>query len=198
MWRKVGKRYLKPDRKFHNISEVNLEYLHEQGVKGIIMDLDDTLLPSDNKKNLEYIDAWLKKVKDEFSLFVLSNNSRPDYVKKFCDQFDIPFIARATKPRSKYLIKAIEHMKLDKKEVVIIGDRVTTDILAGKIFGIKAFLVAPLSQKPSKFQRFVYKLEAGILKLIEPVAELAPINEESKENLKKERIRAEINAQNDN
>ncbi len=187
----IGRKYLQPDKKFKIIADIDLEFLKNEGIKGIIMDLDDTLLPSDKKLNREAIDNWLIKARNEFSLYVVSNNSRPNYVKAFCDKFDIPFIARATKPRSKFLIKAIHQMNLNKKDVIIIGDRLTTDILAGKILGIRAFLVAPLTEKPSRFQKIVYKIEAFILKMIEPLADAAPIKNEIKESIRDERIKAE-------
>lgn len=195
MFRTLGKKYFSPDMKLKNISEIDLDSLKSQGIKGIIMDLDDTLLPSDIKANKEVIDSWLLKAKNEFSLFVVSNNSRPDYVKKFCEKFDIPYIARATKPRSKHIIKAITQMNLNRQSVIIVGDRVTTDILAGKRLGIKAFLVAPLSESPSFFQRLVYKIEAYILRVIEPIVESAPIKESTKEIIKEERIKAEIKSE---
>ncbi|MBC7476395.1 MAG: YqeG family HAD IIIA-type phosphatase [Candidatus Sericytochromatia bacterium] len=192
MWKSLSS-YLRPDKRFKDVSEIDLEILKSEGVKGIILDLDDTLLPSDIKTNKDKIDNWLKKAKKDFSLFVVSNNSRHDYVKKFCEKFDIPFIARATKPRSKFLHKAMLQMKLNKGDIVIIGDRLTTDILAGKLFGIKAFLVAPLTEMPSIFQKIVYKIEAKVLKMIEPIAEVAPtpIKDAVKEELKKVEIKAE-------
>lgn len=195
MFRTFGKKYLIPDMKLKNISEIDLDNLKNQGIKGIIMDLDDTLLPSDIKANKEVIDSWLLKAKNEFSLFVVSNNSRPDYVKKFCDKFGIPYIARASKPRSKHLMQALSQMNLNKQDVVIVGDRVTTDILAGKMFGIKAFLVAPLSESPSFFQRMIYKAEATILKVIEPIVDAAPIKEETKETIKEEMAKAEAKSE---
>lgn len=186
MFKSFGKKYLTPDMKFKIISDIDLDNLKNQGIKGIIMDLDDTLLPSDIKSNKEIIDSWLLKAKKEFSLFVVSNNSRPDYVKKFCDKFGIPYIARATKPRSKYLIKAISEMNLNKSDVIIVGDRLTTDILAGKMIGIKSFLVAPLSESPSFFQRIIYKIESNILRALEPIVDIAPIKSETKEHIKEE------------
>lgn len=182
MWRALGKRYLKPDKKFKNVSEISLDTLKEEGVKGIILDLDDTLLPSDKKINREVIDNWLQKAKKDFLLFVVSNNARHDYVKKFCEKFDIPFVARATKPRSKFLEIAIGHMKLDKSDVIIIGDRITTDILAGKILGIRAFLVAPLAEMPSKLHRLIHRFEIFVLRLLES----GHIKEEQKENINSE------------
>lgn len=194
MFRSFGKKYFAPDVKLKSISEIDLDDLKSQGIKGIIMDLDDTLLPSDLKANKEVIDKWLFKAKNEFSLFVVSNNSRPDYVKKFCEKFDIPYIARATKPRSKHIIRALTEMNLGFKSVIIVGDRVTTDIFVGKRLGIKAFLVAPLTESPSFFQKLVYKIEARLLKFIEPIVESAPIKESTKEMLKEERHKAEVKA----
>jgi len=161
-------RYLKPDKKFKSVDEINLDELKTEGIKGIILDLDDTLVPSDKKTPKDKINKWLKKAKKDFSIFVVSNNSRTEYVKKYCEKFDIPFVAQAAKPRSKFLEKAMIHMKLKKKEeVVIIGDRITTDILAGKLFGIKAFLVKPLTKMPSTLQKMVYTLESYILLKLE-------------------------------
>lgn len=160
-------KYLKPDRRFKSVDEINLEELKTEGVKGIILDLDDTLIASDKKNPKEKINKWIKKAKKDFSLFVVSNNSKTAYVKKFCEHFDIPFVAQAAKPRGKFLEKAMHHMKLKKKEVIIVGDRVTTDILAGKLFGIRAFLVRPLTKVPSRFQKIVYYVEAYILLKLE-------------------------------
>ncbi|MEK7431819.1 MAG: YqeG family HAD IIIA-type phosphatase [Cyanobacteriota bacterium] len=160
-------KYLKPDKTFRSVDEINLDDLKTEGIRGIILDLDDTLIPSDKKTPKEKINKWVKKAKKDFSLFVVSNNSRTEYVKKFCEKFDIPFVAQASKPRGKFLEKAMLHMKLKKKEVIIVGDRVTTDILAGKLFGIKAFLVKPLTKMPSTLQRIVYKVENYILLKIE-------------------------------
>ncbi len=192
MLKSFGRKYFVPDAKLKIISDIDLNNLKLQGVKGIIMDLDDTLIPSDIKNNKEIIDKWLFKAKKEFSLFVVSNNSRPDYVKKFCDRFDIPYIARASKPRSKYIIQALSQMDLGFQSVIIVGDRVTTDIFVGKRLGIKSFLVAPLSESPSFFQKIVYRIEAYILKLVEPIIESAPIKESTKEIIKKNGIRADI------
>ena len=58
-------------------------------------------------------------------------------------------------------------MNLSKQEVVIIGDRITTDVLAGKICGIKTFLVKPLTEMPSNIQKIIYKIEALVLRMTE-------------------------------
>jgi hypothetical protein len=167
MIKSLIKNYLKPDKKFSDVSEITVEMLKEEGLKGIILDLDDTLLPSDNKINKDFIDKWLMKIKKEFSIFVVSNNISIEYVKNYCQKFEIPFVARATKPRSKFIEFAISKMNLSKSDVVIIGDRITTDVLAGKIIGIKTFLVKPLTQMPSKIQKIIYSFENYLLKKIE-------------------------------
>lgn len=167
MFKSLIKNYLKPDKRFSDVSEITVEILKEEGLKGIILDLDDTLLPSDKKINKEFIDKWLFRVKKEFSIFVVSNNVSIDYVKNYCQKFEIPFVARATKPRSKFIEMAINKMNLQKSDVVIVGDRITTDVLAGKITGIKTFLVKPLTQMPSKLQRVIYSFENYILKKME-------------------------------
>lgn len=167
MMKKLIKKYFKPDKSFKDVSEIDLEELKKEGIKGLIIDLDDTLVPSDKKIPIEFINSWLMKSKKEFNVFILSNNSKPQYVQAFCDKFELPFIARAMKPRSKFLNQAIKKMNLNKQEVVIIGDRITTDILGGKILGIKAFLVKPLTQMPSKIQKLIYKIEAFLLNITE-------------------------------
>ena len=167
MIKSIIKSYFKPDKKFSDVSEITVEFLREEGLKGIILDLDDTLLPSDKKINKEFIDKWLFKVKKEFSIFVVSNNVSIDYVKNYCHKFEIPFVARASKPRSKFIEMAINKMNLKKSDVVIVGDRVTTDVLAGKLTGIKTFLVKPLTQMPSKLQRVIYNFENYLLRKAE-------------------------------
>jgi HAD superfamily phosphatase (TIGR01668 family) len=162
------KKYFKPDKKFKYVSEISLIDLKNEGIRGIILDLDDTLVPSDKKVAKQFINDWLFKAKEDFSLFVVSNNRKPNYVKLFCDEIGIPFIARALKPRGKFLEKAINQMNLDKKSVVIVGDRVTTDILAANLLGIKSILVSPLTEMPSLLQKTIYKIESIILQISDP------------------------------
>jgi len=163
MLKRFCKTYFKPDKIYKDVSEIDFLELKTKNIRGIILDLDDTLLPSDSKSNIEHIDEWLTKAKEDFYLFVLSNNRKHSYVKNFCDKFQIPFIAKARKPRRKFLKQALNQMNLKQDEVVIIGDRLITDILVGKRLGTKTFLVKPLTKRPSIPQRTIYLIEKFIM-----------------------------------
>lgn len=127
-----------------DITDINLDHLHDAGVRGIIFDLDSTLLAPKSNTVSKEVEAWLKKVHENFRVVILSNNKKDDYVKQAEKLFGMPAIARAAKPRRWGFQKSLEILKLPAEQVVVVGDRPLTDVLGGHRAGIKTVLVRAL------------------------------------------------------
>ncbi|MFD2612672.1 YqeG family HAD IIIA-type phosphatase [Paenibacillus gansuensis] len=136
---------LLPHLSVKSIYDIDLDSLIKQGIKGIITDLDNTLVGArDPLANPELI-AWLGKLKTlGFQVVVVSNNNHAR-VNTFCSPIDIPFIHAARKPSTKAFRRALQLMQLEPQQTVVIGDQMLTDVLGGKRIGLYTILVAPIS-----------------------------------------------------
>lgn len=151
---------LKPDFNLKNIYEIDLKLLKEQGIKAIFFDLDSTIMVSKSGEYQEKTEQWLKQVDEDFFIAVISNNKRFDYIEKVQSISSFQVIGNANKPSPKAMRKLLEKIRMYPHEVVIVGDRPLTDVLAGKLLGAKTILVGSINaDNEGLATRFVRWLE---------------------------------------
>lgn len=152
--------FLKPDYNLKSIYDIDLEDLKNQGIKALLFDLDSTLMASKSGKYSEETISWLKNVRKDFYVAVISNNKNPDYIEKVKSVTDFPVLFDAGKPRSKAGRIFLEKEGVDPSKSVMIGDRPLTDILFGKRLGCKTILVDSITaDSEKKVVRLVRGLE---------------------------------------
>ena len=136
--KKKEKLYLKynkyfPTKYFDNISEITPEQLIGNGIEGIILDLDNTII---DKKGIEVpnFDIWKDKILESgIKIVVVTNNFLKKRIEKITNKYNLEYILFARKPNIKALVKAKEIMGIEKNEdVAVIGDQVFTDVLRRK------------------------------------------------------------------
>lgn len=151
---------LKPDFNLKNIYEIDLEQLKNMGIKAIFFDLDSTIMVSKSGEYLEETEKWLKKVDEDFFIAVISNNKKCEYLEKVRSISSFQIIGDAKKPSTKAMKKLLSKICIKPEEVVIVGDRPLTDILAGKRLGAKTILVGSINaHNEGTATRFVRWLE---------------------------------------
>lgn len=134
-----------PDFYFNKVEDIPIQLLIDNNIKGIILDMDNTLINSFNKCSPFSI-TWLISLKSNgITPIILSNSLLKKRVKKIANVFDVRYIFNAKKPNSDCFENALKILNLSKENVAIIGDQIFTDIRGGRQFGIKTFLVKPLS-----------------------------------------------------
>ena len=135
-----------PDEYIDSTYAIDFEKLQKSGVKGIIFDIDNTLVehgkPAD-KRALELFDR-LKELGIKTCL--VSNNKRPR-VESFATQVNSFYVFKANKPSVKGYLKAMELMDTQKNETVFIGDQLFTDVYGADRAGIYTILVKPIDRK---------------------------------------------------
>jgi HAD superfamily phosphatase (TIGR01668 family) len=153
----VLKQFL-PNQHVKSILDIQPGVLKEKGIKGIITDLDNTLVEWDRPLATPRVSEWFEKMKQhQIKVTIVSNNDE-NRVKAFSDPLQIPFVYRARKPLTHAFLRAAKQMDLKKEETVVIGDQLLTDILGGNRGGFKTILVVPVSQSDglaTQFNRFV-------------------------------------------
>lgn len=136
---------LKPDFNLKNIYEIDLDTLKEIGIKAIFFDLDSTIMVSKSGEYNEKTEKWLEKVDEDFFVAVISNNTKCEYLEKVRSISSFQVIGNAKKPSTKAMKKLLKKINMQPSEVVIVGDRPLTDILAGKRLGAKTILVGSIN-----------------------------------------------------
>lgn len=152
-----------PDQHVKSIFEIQPESLKEKGVKGIITDLDNTLVEWDRPSATPKLIEWFDNMRKHEILVTIVSNNNERRVRAFSDPLQIPFIFQARKPMTRAFKKALKQMGLRKEETVVIGDQLLTDVLGGNRSGFHTVLVVPVAQTDGFVTRFNRKVERRIL-----------------------------------
>lgn len=142
--------------------DITPEILEKLGASAVLLDIDNTLASYISHEPLEGAEAWVKEMSAEgFRLIIVSNNYA-ERVEPFAGKFPLPFISRAYKPLPAGYIKAAKELGLRRKDCVIIGDQIYTDIIGANLCGMKSILLEPIEIETSLSFRIRRKLERGI------------------------------------
>ncbi len=147
-----------PNQHVKSILDIQPGVLKEKGIKGVITDLDNTLVEWDRPLATPRVIEWFEKMKQHNIKVTIVSNNDENRVKAFSDPLQIPFVYRARKPLTHAFLRAAKQMDLKKEETVVIGDQLLTDIFGGNRSGFKTILVVPVSQTDglaTQFNRFV-------------------------------------------
>lgn len=150
-----------PNKHVQSIYDITPTMLKELGIKGVVVDLDNTLVPWNVADATEEVRIWLDHLrKAGLNVFVFSNNNE-SRVKRFAEPLQIPYLANARKPLLKSFRYVKKKMGISPGQLAVIGDQVLTDVFGGNRFGAYTILVRPIvnSDGPAtKINRQIEKL----------------------------------------
>ncbi len=146
-----------------SVFDIDYEKLKNKGITCLVFDLDNTLGLIDNKKCPLRTKKLIKELQKDFLVLISSNNTKKR-IEPYLKELGIGGVHMSMKPLSYSLIKIKKNYGLKKKEMVIIGDQIVTDILAGNKFGILTVLVDPLGEKDLRITGLNRAVEAKIIK----------------------------------
>lgn len=133
-------RRLYPYEYVDSVFSIDYNELYNKGYKGIIFDIDNTLVHhgDDSTKEIDELFIMLQTI--GFKTLILSNNNE-ERILRFLKNIDSLFIAEAEKPKTENYLKAVGMLGIDKSEALFIGDQIFTDILGANNSGIANILV---------------------------------------------------------
>lgn len=149
----MKKRFFRPDIAFGDIYLITPEVLSDLGIKGLVFDIDNTIAPYEVEEPTSEMLAYFRLLKEAgIKMAFVSNNHSPR-VELFNKNIGLFYVCEAGKPSPKGVIKCIEHLGLDKNEVMAVGDQIFTDCMAAHRAGIRFAMVKPIQPKESLFFR---------------------------------------------
>ena len=151
-----------PDEIFEGAYVIDYEEIFAQGIRGIIYDIDNTLVEHGYPADARAIELIEKLKAIGFKITLLSNNKEAR-VKMFNEPLNVEYIYKAGKPKKGGYRKAMEIMGTTEESTVFIGDQLFTDVWGAKRCGIRNILVRPID--PHEEIQIVIKrrLEAIVL-----------------------------------
>jgi len=157
------KQLLRPSYIFDRVEAIDLKAWWAAGLRGMILDVDDTLTLKNSAVVAPAVQAWLKEAREiGFHCYIVSNNRYPEHIEKLSEALEMKALARARKPFPPGFQLALQAMQLAPEQVVVIGDRLLTDILGGSWMGMQTCLVAPVTPEPRGFKRLIYDFENSL------------------------------------
>lgn len=128
-----------------SITDLTPELLLARGVKFLMMDFDNTIVPYTADIPTEKVEQWLVSMQGSAVTICMVSNSKRDRVRVFCEKRGIPCIQFAKKPFWRVGIKkALDRFEVDAKHAAMVGDQIYTDVLGGNCAGATSILVRPI------------------------------------------------------
>ena len=157
------KTYFMPNDYVQSVFQIDIEKLANSGFKGIITDLDNTLVGWDVKTPTKEIQEWFKKANDLGLTITIVSNNNEKRVSGFSKDLDVDFIFKARKPMGRAFKKAIQHMNINPEETIVIGDQMLTDVLGGNNNGLYTIMVVPVKKTDGFLTRLNRIIERRLL-----------------------------------
>lgn len=154
----------KPNFYFKNIFSVTAEFCKHNGIKALLLDADNTLCIYHTDFAVDGVLCWMEKMQNEgIKLYILSN-SKPKRLKRFANNINLPYFYMSLKPLPFKILIAIKKLGFKRKDVALVGDQYFTDILGGKLAGIKTIWLDYIQIEESKSFKFKRKIENKLKK----------------------------------
>ena len=162
-----------PWLRIRSAGELTPERLKEMGVRGLIFDIDNTLVPHGAPADEESVRYFTALRAAGIRTAFVSNNHAPR-VAPFAEAAESPFICDAGKPSRKGFREALRLMGTEAEETLSVGDQIFTDVWGANRSGIRSVLVVPVEKKepftvklkrlPEKIVLFLYEIREKRLK----------------------------------
>ena len=136
-----------PKGYFNKVSEISYEYLKENNIKGLILDVDNTLI--DYYKNIsDDTINWANELKQNgIKMCILSNSNKKEKVKEVAGKLGLEYTYFGMKPLKTGFKKAKKMLGLENNEIAAIGDQIFTDVLGANRMKMYSILVEPIEEK---------------------------------------------------
>ena len=156
-----------PNEYFNSVKDINLELLNKNNIKGLILDVDNTLINLDWKMPVGISD-WAKNLKaNGIKICILSNSNKLNKVEAVAKIIDAPYIFFGKKPLKSGFLRARDILKLPNENIAVVGDQIFTDIIGANRCNMFSILVKPIEEKDYLITRIKRPLEKFIIKKYE-------------------------------
>lgn len=153
-----------PDYYCDKVTDITIDLLKKNNIKGMILDVDNTLIDFD-RNLLTGVEEWVDEIKaNGIKGIILSNSNKVDKVKKVANTLGMEYIYFGTKPLKRGFNKAKKQLQLDNENIAVVGDQIFTDVIGANRSKMFAILVNPIAKKDIWVTRIKRPIEELVIK----------------------------------
>ncbi len=161
--RVLALRVVRPDVHVETVADVTPALLEELGVRGVLVDLDDTLIASNADAPSPSAEAWLRSLREAGIRVVILSNGERKRVHELAERFGLPAFALVGKPFWFAFRRGLAALGTPRDASAMVGDQLFTDVLGANCAGLTSILVRPLTPGKLPHTRLARRLERRIL-----------------------------------
>ena len=146
---------LKPNFILENITDISVDFLKENKIKALLLDVDNTLSVAHGTKVLRPgVPEWLTEMQQNGIKLVVLSNAKKSRAKAFANSISLSVVGMALKPLPFGYISAKKMLGLNAKNIAMVGDQIFTDILGAKVVGFKSVWLTNITPE----EKFSFKI----------------------------------------
>lgn len=150
---------LRPSCIRKKVTDITEELLQQLGVKGILLDVDNTLTSYISKEPAEGTVEWAADLqKKGYQVYIVSNNFQ-NRVQALAARYGLRFVSFAMKPLPLGFLEAKREIGVKSERCLVVGDQIFTDILGANLCGMKSVLLEPIERETERSFRIRRRLE---------------------------------------
>ena len=130
-----------PRHIFPRLTAINPQKLHESGVRLLMLDFDNTIVPYTTNEPTEEMGRWLSGAGESALQICVVSNSKRGRVVEFCKARGIDCITHAKKPFSRGIRECLRKYDMDPADAALVGDQIYTDVLGANCAGVRSILI---------------------------------------------------------
>ena len=161
-------KYLKPRQTVGFLTEIDIDYLLSQGIRGLLLDLDNTIVAWDSHDVDHVVQDWLHRAKASALSLCLVTNAKLDRVERTIRPLGIPYVALARKPMLRGFKKAMHMLGTAPAETAMVGDQIFTDVLGATLLCVYSILIELPDPKEQWWMKGTRRLEKWVMKQHKP------------------------------
>ena len=153
-----------PKEYLNSVKDISIELLNKNNIKGLILDVDNTLISLDKKMPAGIVE-WVKNIKAKgIKICILSNSNKIDKVEAVAKLIETPYIFFGKKPLKSGFLRAQNILKLKTENIAVVGDQIFTDVIGANRCKMFSILVKPIEEKDYLITKIKRPLEKMIIK----------------------------------
>lgn len=154
----------KPHLILHRVYDITPQMLADLGARGIVLDVDNTLSTHHAQQPLDGVTDWLSEMRAAGIKLTILSNARSRRVAPFADRLGIEYISVGLKPLPFGVMRAVKRLGLRRKEVILVGDQLFTDMLGANLCGVRGVLVEPALPESGRSFKVRRRIEMVLLR----------------------------------
>lgn len=155
---------LYPNAHFNNVREITINFLQNNKINALILDVDNTLIDYDKNLSQDTVE-WAENLKkNKIKLYILSNTNKQEKVKEVARKLQVEYIYFAKKPMKSGFRKVQKILNEEPENIGVVGDQIFTDVVGGNRCKMFTILVDPVDKKDFWYTAWKRPIENKIKK----------------------------------